>query len=474
LTEPATIFDWPPESNRDTVAREIDRQQLPGVQRIVLRALFDHFWPATEPAEFRPGHRMQELGLPTIASLSGLHVNTVRPAVRALIAAGYIGMADRTGRDGKPDLIGFGWDQFFGVERIAIEPVGWPSRPSCPEAAASATAEASAGGNPQPPTNANCTPTVETKRTVGVQSPTPPLQTPIVGVQTATVGVTVDPYSEPETNPLTLQDVVNLLQAENRVLRDEIQAMQTTNTHILTLLSTIATRLELPESVVIPASAAVSTPPTVGVGFRGVCTPTVPLQLETVAPSHDHEFMKDNNSLMNHDHEAGSPAKSPAARATWLAPVGNWAFPDPYFRLSIDHLKSNEHVDAIFEICCERMWWPPGEQGRLEFFALVERVLGADYPGSTLHKALTEGYSKSQWRIKQGLPKARLRLGVTPGNPPPRASPIDPKPDLARAAAIARARAMGPLPCGTPSKLGTSVQRVATACLQSPLPPGEG
>ena len=372
MIDSPTLFAWPPDSSRDAVAREIDQQSIPASQRRLLRFLFDQFWPVDSAADYRPGQRMQPMTLAALAAGVNGHINSVRTWLSGLAASGYIGQVKQSGNP-QGDLIGIAWGKFYGCEMAAVVP-------------------------PQSPT-------------VGVQPEIVPLQKNLVGVQqnvvppqSKIVGV-----QDIQTCTPTILDVLNQLQSDNALLRGEIQAMREE-------LAAFREEFRSGNATAKTTEKPVCASPTVGVQPQ-----IVPLQLDPYKSAHDHEFMKNNHSFMSHDHEGkGTTPVVPLQRIVppqknvvgVQIPPANFALPDPYFTITAGQLRTDYHVDAILSMCVERKYWPPGEQGRLEFFALVEFAINGDDPGASLRGGLSIGYHRCQPRIRQGLDRARQRLGL--------------------------------------------------------------
>lgn len=331
MTESATKLKWPIESNRDTIAAELDNVQLPSKLKRALWAILQIQWPADKPADWKPGHSLVPISLPTLASALGYKSeNTVREVPFLLHGLGLIHWVK--GIDGKPHLISINWDRLFGVDA------------------------------------------------------TPPLQNNPREIE----GVQFEPLQKLQgCNPTPLQKDTPS-KSELQGCNHEFMAVLT---RIAVALESIAAKLPEPvnsqekQTIVTPESAVPTRPETVsntppqnhtpsklqGCNFAGV--QIEPPQFEGV-PSMNH-IMKEFNSIMN---DGGKPVPQQPRKHTGTG-GNNWAFPEPYYQITKEHLESTAHLNRMLEHAISIGKWPAGQTHREDWFKIAGKAATRNSPG---------------------------------------------------------------------------------------------
>jgi hypothetical protein len=403
--EQDNTFNWPATCNRDRVAKEIDGLTLPVGQRLVLGAIFAELWTADQPPDWRPGWRMIPIKLPALARKLGLHINTVRPALRLLEESGWIETKDWKEAKGPPtegNYVGIPWGRFYSVR--GTDPT--------PGSNVGLQFQLEAYNSTEPLTDAVGQPIV------GLQSQTVGLQIPIAGLQS------------------TLEEVLRVMQHQREIILQQALVLQ----EIRGYLADRSSQPESPEAGSDPCDLK---------SYNGVCSPTdcsptdcSPTDCSPTDPLMNHEIMNvSKDTIMNHEsHEANvglqiGGLQTVALQSTKTAvesPTGFAAFPDPYYRPSRLQLENDRELNYLFTWCAARRYWPGGAYGRREFYAAAEYSCGARCPGSAFRARVAEGAHGDKQRADQcayDRADERLRLQateVTAPTPPPKSpKPID-------------------------------------------------
>lgn len=337
MTESESKLKWPIDSNRDSIAAELDKIRLPKKLQRAMWAIFQIQWPKDAPADHKPGHALIPISLPALASAMGYRSeNTVRDIPFLLHGLGLIHWVK--GVDGKPHLMSLNWDRLFGVE-------------------------------PLPPLQNDAA------EIAGVQfQPPQKLQ-----------GCKIEPLQNDTPSISKLKGC-----------SDDLLAVLT---RIAVALETIAIKLPEPQksqekqAIQTPAREAETacrtgdnTPPQnhtpsklQGCNFAGV-------QIEGVAPLMNDLMKKINQRIIHHratpDKTAGVQI-APLQETEKPRSVGKyWSFPDPYYQITKQHLESPEHLNRMLEYAISIGKWPAGQPGRDEWFRVAALAVKRNEPGS--------------------------------------------------------------------------------------------
>ena len=334
-------INWPPDSNRDSIAKDLDSLRLSAELRLALRAIFEVQWPPDKPPDWKPGHALVKVPLRLINAETGTDdKRTAKKIVEQLAAEGAIQYQPSTG---KPWLFSLDWDNLFGVD------AAWRTRPEPPNAPVHPDSCTGASGN-----------------------------APVHGVA--------------EMVATALAQAAAAITTLNSLVQ------------VLTLGTTQSGLIPTPRRSE-PVVATGDDPEPSSAKDAPVHCENAPVHASACTGAFhefmNHESsLEDSNTFMNHERQAvDAPVHgSDASVATLVRPkrvkalAETWSFRDPYREVTREHLLDPYHVEVLFTQVHELGVLRAGEVSREKWSQMARYAAGDGVnvrcPGAAFHRAI--------------------------------------------------------------------------------------